>query len=679
MAINLNFLKEVVKSPLFWLGLLIRITLFHFTLQAAPVTDWYAPFINNSLVDFSLDPWSNWLALNKTPKAFPYGYVMWIAFLPLGILGLWIGLSPEWGYVLTLLLFDFALLAAFKLFTCKHNQFLLLTYWLSPILLFATYYLGLNDLIPILFLTLSLYTLKEKKVFFSGALLACAISAKLSMILSVPFFIIYFSHNKSIRQLFISFIKGLTFSSAVLLFPFLSSFGAIEMIRKNPEISKLYEFALPMGNLFNIYLTPLAYILAVYTAWSIKRINFDLFQAMLGVAFLVVVLLTPSSAGWYIWILPLLIYFQGIEGKKAFLICVFFGLIYILCFLNLRNLIQIDLLTFTHLISLLHTFLIATGTVLIIFIWRKTISQNDYFKLSRKPFVIGISGDSGSGKDTISHAIANLFGKHSVSLLSGDDYHLWDRQKPVWQVITHLNPMANDLESFSSDLIALSNGKKIRARHYDHETGKLMSSNQIIGNDIVIASGLHTLHLPILRECLDLKIFLNMDEDLRKQFKIIRDTQKRGHTESAVLNTLNKREDDSHHFIKPQIEFADLIFSIHPVNLKGLTLEKIDALKIKLRLGIQSRIGLNSYDISRALIGICGLHVNESWNPSLQAVELMVEGELNAEDLAMAADSLCPKMYEFLDLIPKWEDGILGLMQLFTLIHIDKLLTKRAL
>ena len=60
-------------------------------------------------------------------------------------------------------------------------------------------------------------------------------------------------------------------------------------------------------------------------------------------------------------------------------------------------------------------------------------------------------------------------------------------------------------------------------------------------------------------------------------------------------------------------------------------------------------------------------------------MELIVEGELNAEDLAMAADSLCPKMYEFLDLIPKWEDGILGLMQLFTLIHIDKLLTKRAL
>ena len=31
--------------------------------------------------------------------------------------------------------------------------------------------------------------------------------------------------------------------------------------------------------------------------------------------------------------------------------------------------------------------------------------------------------------------------------LSGDDYHLWDRQKPIWQVMTHLNP-TNDLRDF---------------------------------------------------------------------------------------------------------------------------------------------------------------------------------------------------------------------------------------
>ena len=48
--------------------------------------------------------------------------------------------------------------------------------------------------------------------------------------------------------------------------------------------------------------------------------------------------------------------------------------------------------------------------------------------MTRRPFVIGISGDSGSGKDTFANSIEGLFGKHSVTKLSGDDYHLWDRK-----------------------------------------------------------------------------------------------------------------------------------------------------------------------------------------------------------------------------------------------------------
>ena len=59
--------------------------------------------------------------------------------------------------------------------------------------------------------------------------------------------------------------------------------------------------------------------------------------------------------------------------------------------------------------------------------------------MTRRPFVIGISGDSGSGKDTFANSIEGLFGKHSVTKLSGDDYHLWDRKKPIWQAMTHLN------------------------------------------------------------------------------------------------------------------------------------------------------------------------------------------------------------------------------------------------
>jgi len=102
-----------------------------------------------------------------------------------------------------------------------------------------------------------------------------------------------------------------------------------------------------------------------------------------------------------------------------------------------------------RLISLTHTALVATGIVLAVRIWRETVIRNDFFRLSRKPFVIGVAGDSGAGKDTFANAISGLFGSHSVASISGDDYHLWDRHQPMWQVMTHINPAANDLESFA--------------------------------------------------------------------------------------------------------------------------------------------------------------------------------------------------------------------------------------
>ena len=680
MAINTGVMRVISRNPLFWIGLIIRFGLIYFALSAAPIMNWYAPFIEASITNLTPDPWSAWLAQSNTALAFPYGYVMWLAFLPMAVITHLIGLSASVGYLLTLLTFDLGLLYTFSMYFTNRPKLVLLGYWLSPILLFSTYYLGFNDIIPVALLTLSLFQLKNNRAFNSGVLLLCAISAKLSMLLAGPFFLIYFFHNKPTRQTFTQFAKGFFIAFIIFIAPYLASSGAMQMVASNPEIPKLYQFSLSLGPKLSIYLTPLAYLLAIYVAWSVKRINFELFQATLGIAFLTIVLLTPASPGWFIWCVPLLLYFESVGGKKAFLLSSIFSIIFIFSSLAVTNGGQVP--AFTNLPtggieSLLHTFLVATGIILIALIWKKTIAENDYFRLSRKPFVIGISGDSGSGKDTLSNAISALFGKHSVATLSGDDYHLWDRHKPLWQVMTHLNPMANDLESFSKDLISLSAGKSIHSRHYNHETGKLTAGDYLNSNDIIIASGLHTLHLPILREAIDLKIFLNIDEILRRRLKIERDVSERGHSEEKVLESIEKRAEDGEKFIYPQKEYADLCFSLRPINASHL-LDRSHPLKaVALKLSIESKIGLNQYDLSRVLVGVCCLHVDHQWNQSAQSIELSIEGDVSAADIEMAAAMLCPRLKDFLDLSPVWENGPLGLMQLITLVHIDQLLARR--
>ncbi len=179
-------MKKLLIHPLFLLGLFIRLGLIAVVLPLAAV-QWYAPFLDVTTSQFSLDPWGTFLDQGGVPVAFPYGYMMWLIFLPLTLLVKLLGVSVLYGYGLTLLAVDFALLLVLRKMLPSRDRLLLAIYWLSPIILLATYWYGLNDLVPVLLLVMALYSAHQLKFFHAGALCAAAISAKLSMILVVPF------------------------------------------------------------------------------------------------------------------------------------------------------------------------------------------------------------------------------------------------------------------------------------------------------------------------------------------------------------------------------------------------------------------------------------------------------------------------------------------------------------
>ncbi|MDN0076833.1 hypothetical protein QU481_18460 [Crenobacter sp. SG2303] len=681
-------MKKLLIHPFFTMGLAIRLALI---VGMAPlaVTDWYGPFLDMSTSALTLDPWSAWVAHGGDPVAFPYGYAMWLTFLPLTLISKIIGLPLLYAYDLTILAADFSLLLILHQLLPNRQRLLLLTYWLSPIIIIASYGLGLNDLIPALLLVLSMLFVRRVKLTLAGVLLASAISAKLSMVVAVPFFAIYLFNNRALRQRSFEFVSGFGLSIFLLAGSFLLSGAGLKMLFGNPEIEKIYQLAIGLAGNVSIFVVPLIYLVMLYLAWRVRRLNFDLFQATIGIAFLLIVLMTPSSPGWFVWCIPFLVLYQAMSGRIAILMVGAFSGGYVLSTLLLTQLqfangnefalgvaLHIPGQMSGHTSSLLHTVMVAIGGVLAIRVWREAIGRNDFFRLSRKPFAIGIAGDSGAGKDTFTDAITGLFGEHSVVKLSGDDYHLWDRQKPMWQVMTHLNPMANDIEGFCNDLVSLTDGKSVMSRHYDHKTGKMSKPFMMASNDFIIASGLHALYLPVIRECYNLKIYLDIDEELRRHFKIKRDVHHRGHTIERVLGSFEKREPDSEQFIRPQSRHADLIISlqpIHPRMLEGLD----DKHPLRLKLVVNTRNGFNELSIHRTLVGVCGLHVDVVVNDDGSDVQLTIEGETSGADIAMAAEMLCPRVQEFLDISPKWQDGMLGLMQLITLTHISQALTKR--
>lgn len=681
-------MKKLYLHPLFIIGLVIRVALIIGTAPLA-VTNWYVPFLDVSTSALSYDPWSEWIYKGETVNAFPYGYAMWLAFLPLSLLAKLFGYPQIYAYKLTLFAADLLLLLTLRHHLPGRQRLLLLAYWLSPIVILASYGLGLNDLIPALLLTLSILLVRRVELAWAGALFAAAISSKLSMVVALPYFGIYLFNSRVLRQRFPDFIKGFGIGTLVLGLPFISSRAALKMLLENPEMDKIFQFSIGLTGNVSLYLVPLIYLVMIYLIWRVRRLNYDLFQATIGIAFLLIVLLTPASPGWFIWSIPFLTLYQAMSGRIAIVLIAIFSFLYSFSTLLAMPLQCSDWLIRTisskfiflaqledHSASLIHTAMVAIGLILAMRIWREAIDRNDFFRLSRKPFVIGIAGDSGAGKDTFADAISGLFGNHSIVKLSGDDYHLWDRQKPMWQVMTHLNPMANDLEGYCNDLVSLTDGKSILSRHYDHNTGKMSKPFRIYSNDFIIASGLHALYLPVLRDCYNLKIYLDIDEGLRRHFKIRRDVLQRGHALERVLNSIEKRESDSKRFIRPQSSYADLTLSLQPIQPRILDLLD-DKHTLRLKLIVNTKNGFSELSIHRILVGICGLHVDIVVGEDGSAVQMTIEGDVSADDIAIAAEILCPRVFEFLDISPKWQDGMLGLMQLITLSHINQALTKR--
>ncbi|MBJ9939176.1 uridine kinase [Burkholderia multivorans] len=680
-------MKPILGNPTFWLGLILRVALVALVTPHATEI-WYVPFMEVTSRQLSWDPWTLFIQAGGVERAFPYGYAMWIAFLPLTLVANLTHLPTAAAYGGTLVLADIALLLTLKALFDVKEKLLLSLYWLSPVVIFAVYFLGANDLIPVALLCCALLALKTRKNGLAGMICGAAVSAKLSMLLALPVIGIYLYRNKSMRRHCAAFALGLLVVLLLLEVPFLLSGNAVAMLVHNPELGKAWEFALGIGGDRALIVLPAAYLLMLYSCWRIKRVSFDLLHVLLGVAFFLVLLMTPAAPGWFVWVMPLLVYYQAMSGRVSIVLVSAFSIAYILTALLTSPLplvmgatlekthLALNLHAYPRVINIVDSVLIAFGLVLVWRIWREAVRQNDYFRLSRKPVVIGIAGDSGAGKDTLVDSIIGLLGQHSVVRVSGDDYHHWDRHKPMWQVMTHLNPRANNLERFATDVLSLANGRSVQARHYDHASGKMSKPHTVASNDFVIASGLHALYQPLLRERYDLTIFLDIDEGLRRYFKIQRDVHKRRHSLETVLASIEKRTGDAERFVHPQAAHADLVLSLQPIHPRILK-DPGDDRPLRFKLVVSSRHGLHEQSLERTLVGICGLHVDTVLVGDESTVKMTIEGETNADDVAMAAQRLIPRAAVLLDQPPRWEDGIAGLMQLMVLAHLTQALQKR--
>ncbi len=183
---------------------------------------------------------------------------------------------------------------------------------------------------------------------------------------------------------------------------------------------------------------------------------------------------------------------------------------------------------------------------------------------SGRPVVLGIVGDSAAGKSTLTAGLTRLLGPERVTHICTDDYHKYGRNERARLNITALHPDCNYLDILELHLERAHYGQPILKPIYDHSTGTLVRPEYVQPREFVIAEGLLGFHTAAMRQFYDVKVFLDPPEELRRLWKIKRDTSRRGYTAEEVMVELEKRESDSARFIRPQREYADIVVRFSP-------------------------------------------------------------------------------------------------------------------
>ena len=140
-----RLLFELHGSWLFRFGIIFRVL---FILLCIPLVQklWFITFITNSLQFSAFDPWTTHVIAGGDEMAFPYGYMMYLTYLPLTALGwgmdqsLEISYFSKVGFGFTSLFLDYGILIGIAFLLRKYSpKLLLLSYWCSPIVLYIFY------------------------------------------------------------------------------------------------------------------------------------------------------------------------------------------------------------------------------------------------------------------------------------------------------------------------------------------------------------------------------------------------------------------------------------------------------------------------------------------------------------------------------------------------------------
>lgn len=180
-----------------------------------------------------------------------------------------------------------------------------------------------------------------------------------------------------------------------------------------------------------------------------------------------------------------------------------------------------------------------------------------------KPIIIGVTGGSGSGKTSVSRAILANFPDSKIAMIEHDSYYK-DQAHLTFEERIKTNydhPLAFDTDLMIEQLKELLAGRPVDIPVYDY--AQHTRSNKVFRQepqDVFIVEGILVLEDKRLRDLMDIKIFVDTDDDVRIIRRIKRDLVERGRTLDSVIDQyLSVVKPMYDQFIEPSKRYADIV------------------------------------------------------------------------------------------------------------------------
>lgn len=177
--------------------------------------------------------------------------------------------------------------------------------------------------------------------------------------------------------------------------------------------------------------------------------------------------------------------------------------------------------------------------------------------------VLGIAGGTGSGKTTVARAIVDRVGRKRVAYLEHDSYYrdLSHLELDARRQVNFDHPDAFDTDLLVEHIEQLKAGESVRQPVYSYtESVRQGETRTVLPRPLVIVEGILVLENARLRDLMDVKIFVDTDDDIRLMRRLRRDTKERGRTVEHVLGQYEATVRPMHlTFVHPSRRHADVV------------------------------------------------------------------------------------------------------------------------